>query len=870
MLATKVIAKKFRTEFVLVSNPDEKDEDHNDKTLKRSIFIQNLQKRGLKVKTKRDSNLVFDLIYAPKQVLERYAEILKIKMPLKASYCDAVRLSEAEDDENFKLFEKQAKEKSLSCLSSCLSMCFGESSAIVRKFRKIFMSNLGEIEDVYYATYSREQADMFDPTHETFFNQSKRLRIIEFLLKRQRFSEDAKDEFAFGIDKLIQKGVYSDAYPIHDRSLDERDSGRSKLSKVWGSFGQWYKYQPLDAIRKYFGVKIGLYFAWLGFFTSMLIFPSIAGLVVFIYGLVYMGDDIPSYDTCEGDMKDEIMCPICDPCEFWRLKEACDMTKYKGLFDNNLTVAFSIFMSLWAVFFLELWTRYQAELTHRWGVYQYDPEEEHPRPEYLAQLETVDNKTINFVTKTTEPKPPFWKMKVPRFLFSWTVLAVLVVIALISVVGVILYRMSMVVALSAIDDATFKDFSSLTISITGAAINLIIILILNVIYDKIAIWLTNKELHRTQTDYDNALTLKSYLFQFVNFYSSIFYIAFFKGRFTGTPDDYERFLGYRQEECAPGGCFMELTVQMAMIFVGKQFLAQIMEYYMPLIWKGLNLMKIDKLGELNDSPKKFNEPQYVQDFKMAPTNSNLLFNEYLEIIIQFGFITIFVCAFPLAPLLALINNILEIRLDAKKLLIRYRRPIPQNVKDIGIWFDIMRTLNYIAVITNAFIIALTSDFIPQTVYRYVYSPNNTLVGYVNFTLSYVDTQDLDRGHINLPVNASGPQICRYSGFRNPPWSDEKYEHSLPFYHIWFIRLLFVVCFQTGVGLCLILVRYLVPNVPADLKERIRRETFIVNELMIRKEDLLAHHDDDGDESENAEVDVDDKDVDTIIDEITIV
>ena len=31
---------------------------------------------------------------------------------------------------------------------------------------------------------------------------------------------------------------------------------------------------------------------------------------------------------------------------------------------------------------------------------------------------------------------------------------------------------------------------------------------------------------------------------------------------------------------------MELTVQMAMIFVGKQFLAQIMEYYMPLIWKG--------------------------------------------------------------------------------------------------------------------------------------------------------------------------------------------------------------------------------------------------------------------------------------------
>ena len=31
---------------------------------------------------------------------------------------------------------------------------------------------------------------------------------------------------------------------------------------------------------------------------------------------------------------------------------------------------------------------------------------------------------------------------------------------------------------------------------------------------------------------------------------------------------------------------MELAVQMAMIFVGKQFLMQIFEYYIPLIWKG--------------------------------------------------------------------------------------------------------------------------------------------------------------------------------------------------------------------------------------------------------------------------------------------
>jgi len=37
-------------------------------------------------------------------------------------------------------------------------------------------------------------------------------------------------------------------------------------------------------------------------------------------------------------------------------------------------------------------------------------------------------------------------------------------------------------------------------------------------------------MHRTQTEYDNALTLKVFIFQFVNYYSSIFYVAFFKGK----------------------------------------------------------------------------------------------------------------------------------------------------------------------------------------------------------------------------------------------------------------------------------------------------------------------------------------------------
>lgn len=38
------------------------------------------------------------------------------------------------------------------------------------------------------------------------------------------------------------------------------------------------------------------------------------------------------------------------------------------------------------------------------------------------------------------------------------------------------------------------------------------------------------EMHRTQSGYENALIFKVFIFQFVNYYSSIFYIAFFKGK----------------------------------------------------------------------------------------------------------------------------------------------------------------------------------------------------------------------------------------------------------------------------------------------------------------------------------------------------
>lgn len=70
------------------------------------------------------------------------------------------------------------------------------------------------------------------------------------------------------------------------------------------------------------------------------------------------------------------------------------------------------------------------------------------------------------------------------------------------------------------------------------------------------------------------------------------------------------------------------------------------------------------------------------------------------IVLQFGFITIFVAAFPLAPFFALLNNWIEIRLDAKKLVCETRRPLAERAQNIGVWFRILEFLVRLAVISN--------------------------------------------------------------------------------------------------------------------------------------------------------------------------
>jgi len=60
-----------------------------------------------------------------------------------------------------------------------------------------------------------------------------------------------------------------------------------------------------------------------------------------------------------------------------------------------------------------------------------------------------------------------------------------------------------------------------------------------------------------------------------------------------------------------------------------------------------------------------------------------------------------------------------------------------------------------------------------------------------------------------------------------------------YWHILAARLAFVVLFQNFVALSVMAIKVLIPNTSSELKERIRREAYLTNEIIIRTELLKA-------------------------------
>nr|XP_057935307.1 anoctamin-7 [Doryrhamphus excisus]XP_057935308.1 anoctamin-7 [Doryrhamphus excisus] len=760
----------------------------------RETFLKKLKYSGLLVE-KRDmvqakARICFVLLSAPWSVLCYYAEEISLRVPLQV-----------------------------------VNSSYTNWSAQI--FQYVSVSNPMSQDvpnpppDFYTCQFRNNKLERFlgSEDRETFFKTTQRHQILYEILARTPYGSVSKGEV--GIDRLLNEQVFTSAYPLHEGGFQLPSSPvvpesltlRQILYAYWAQWSCWKRYQPLDHIREYFGEKIALYFAWLGFYTAWLVPASLVGTLVFLAGLWLMTTDVPAKELCNSG-GDFIMCPLCNICSSWNYSSICITYKAGILFDNGGTVFLSVFMSLWAVTFLEYWKRTCSSLSHRWDCSDFQEIEERPRPEFATMAPMTMR---NPLTGAEEPYFPESK-RLNRVLTGCMIMIIMVVVVLMFLIAIILYRSILSIVISKANYSFFIFSAGRIASLTGSVLNLLVILILSRVYISLAHILTRWEMHRTQTKYEDMFILKVFIFQFVNFYSSPVYIAFFKGRFIGYPGNYDTLFGVRNEDCGSGGCLIELAQELLIIMVGKQLINNVQEFIMPKVraWWQKRKRRVKEVQE-EEGGEEAACPWEV-DYQLLLCEG--LFSEYLEMVIQFGFITIFVAACPLAPLFALINNWVEIRLDAQKFVTEYRRPVVERAPDIGIWFDILQFITYMAVLGNAFLIAFTSSFLPRLYYRY--TRDASLSGYINFTLA-TSPWNYTREHRHA---------CRYRGLR-----DENGKYLPEYFHLLAIRLGFIIIFEHVVFFIGRLIDMMVPDIPEDVELKMKREHYMAKEALAENQAL---------------------------------
>ncbi|XP_071356147.1 anoctamin-1 [Trachinotus anak] len=817
-----------------------------EKALMREEFEAGLLEAGLQIeRDKEKSNGIgFIRLHIPWPILSREAELQKIKVPVKKK-----------------------------CELRKGTGIAGIWDSIVTKVNTPFQPDVPDFDihkdsqtHIHFKTlkhpFIRDKLHLYDiKSTETLFDNATRSRIVAEIISRTTCRHTCQTT---GINSLLARGVYDSAFPLHDGSFTRRGgkdqrNDRQLLHEEWANYGVMHKYQPVDLIRKYFGEQIGLYFAWLGVYTQLLIPPSVLGIIVFLYGIFTVDANVPSQETCDEHLN-ITMCPLCDGvCDYWHLSTVCSLARASYLFDNGATVFFAIFMSLWAACFLEHWKRRQMCLKHTWDLTSLEDEEEELRPEYEEALQEkkakmkaqtkkkltqavdgADGETDQMLASQQEPESLDIEDHLSGYLINVSTLLLLIFVTFSAVFGVAVYRICMLSVWSMNPDPEAKANVRMTVTTTGIILNMLVVLVLEEVYGAIAVWLTELELPKTKEEFEERLIFKSFFLKSMNAFAPIFYVAFFKGRFAGRPGDYVYVFGdYRMEECAPPGCLIELCIQLSMIMLGKQLIQNnVFEILIPKLKKMYRTIQEEKgkkraaEDEENEEEKRPKQ-QFDKDFTLEPFEG--VSPEYMEMIIQYGFVSLFVASFPLAPAFALLNNVIEIRLDAAKFVTEIRRPDAVRCKDIGIWYNILCGISKFSVITNAFVISFTSEFVPRMVYQYMYSVNGTMNGYTEHSLSYFNVSNFAPGTAPTTTLITGVSMCRYKDYRDPPWAPDAYTFSKQYWSVLAARLAFVIFFQNFAMFLSMLVAWMIPDVPRSLREQLKKENMMLMEFLLNQD-----------------------------------
>eukprot|EP01059_Diplonema_ambulator_P005295 TRINITY_DN1503_c2_g2_i1.p1 TRINITY_DN1503_c2_g2~~TRINITY_DN1503_c2_g2_i1.p1 ORF type:complete len:755 (+),score=161.47 TRINITY_DN1503_c2_g2_i1:36-2267(+) len=423
--------------------------------------------------------------------------------------------------------------------------------------------------------------------------------------------------------------------------------------------GLWEKtraqlFSPEDDLCEYFGPSVAMYFTWLNMFTAWLMVPGFIGLCFFLHMQV-------SSRTVD---------------------------------DHPYLPFYGLFVVFWAVCFLSFWKRRAARKSWGWRVYKSKQDLNMPdmvRPEFRGELRECR------VTGRQQRFYPRWKRMVAygvSVVVTGFMLGVAFFVMILSlnlqgyIDGKIVWEEPLhfpTLGRYAIPGALFDPnqleyFGALAFMPT--IIHVVIIMHLNMFYRKVAEWLTNNENHRFEEDHANSLILKRFLFESFDCYISLFY------------------LGFVQQD------IKRLRLELISLYTVDSIRRVTLETVIPFLLGWFATKKLEKKNAKDvGKERKGSVLSALSESRMPEYEC---FDDYLEMVIEFGYVVLFASAFPLAAALSVVCNVIEMKSDLLKLTMVYQRPAPARVSNIGIWQNLLWALMWLAIFTNTMLL-VSSD-----------------------------------------------------------------------------------------------------------------------------------------------------------------
>ena len=440
---------------------------------------------------------------------------------------------------------------------------------------------------------------------------------------------------------------------------------------------------PILSLRNYYGEEVTYYFAWMCHFTSWLIFPGLLGLATYI-GRMLLGDTV---DTC------------------------------------RLTPFYGLTMFPCAVLFLRLWDREECRLAYEWGTFSmtgYEKKHFNARPGFYGETR------ISPVTRTVEIyySPMNRGLKyVASALVTLVLLsgAFLVMILSLNLQGYVHPRDDRERWASDHDHPFYYPFlaklaeegdifdaASYWRCYIPVTLHVCVVMMMNMAYRQVAEKLTEWENHETMLSHENSLILKRFLFEAFDAYIVLFYLAF-----------YEKDM-------------RKLRGELVSLFNVDTFRRLFIECVLPMLLKRLQKKSMDQSDAVKKKTDKGNDASYAHLAQQARRDPYEEFDDYLEMMIQLGYVTLFASAYPLAAFVAILANFVEIRTDILKLSKVSLRPRSRRTDTIGIWKLLMSSIIWLSALTNCLIFGFSSkqlyQWLPDYFYLDEYNQNRLVPG----------------------------------------------------------------------------------------------------------------------------------------------